>query len=146
MNCQKLALVPAFAALLLSGCSKDKSSTTDPDPSANLNSIEKLIVGSWEYVSSTADTTNYLRPCDIDNTLTFKSDKTYTVDEGSNVCPGNQGGSMSWSVVAHDSTFDFSDNPPTSQFMCKISQIDNQTMTTKVSSINGTATTVYKRK
>lgn len=142
----------AFAALLsVAACSKKEEAAPQTNQNDNLNSIEKLVIGKWRYESSTSGTNSYLQDCDMDDVFTFTSDKyqghkKYVYDKGSKECQGNgPNGDFSWEVIASDSTFDFTHNPPPSQFKCKIKSIDGSTMVLRVTSFNAEAITVLKR-
>ncbi len=155
---QTYSLIAAvtLAATTLFSCKKDDGGS---GPSgSNLNSVEQKIVGSWRVESKTTVHTNangtvtrteYLDDCEKDDTYTFKSDLTYTVNGGATPC----GFAMSydqpfrWYVEAQDSTFAFSHGGGWATYP-RVDQVDNTTLT--ISSRIGTATTldvyVYKRK
>jgi hypothetical protein len=141
-----------LATCLLAACSKKNE--TEPNNNSsndNLNAIEKMVIGKWKFESSSNGTNDYLQDCDMDDVFTFTSEKyqghkKYVYDKGSNTCQGNgPNGDFSWEVIASDSTFDFTHNPPPSQFKCKIKSIDGNTMVLKVTSFSSEALTVMKK-
>lgn len=87
-------IVPFFAALLVLGifwaCKKGNSSTSSQNPT-----IAFITSSTWKYDTSGIDLNNdgqvdigdtVLAPCVKDNTYTFMSDSTGTMDEGPTKC------------------------------------------------------------
>ena len=78
----------AFSVLLLTQCKKSKTDTTKS---------KLLISGSWKYKEGGLDLDNNgsgetpfppgtLQACDLDNTVTFKTDTSGVLDEGATKC------------------------------------------------------------
>lgn len=120
----------AIAVLTLVACSK-KNEATNPvnnQPASNLNDMEKMLVGNWIVESkyrrtpaSTTDTTStyldLMDPCEKDNVFTFRADKRYTLDEGTDTCyfnryqyANNHPAEWDWEINA-DSNFVFGHGP-----------------------------------
>jgi len=147
-----------LTATTIFSCKKDDGGGNTPGPAGNLNSIEQKIVGSWRVESKTTVHTNtngtvtrtdQLDACEKDDTYTFKSDKTYTVNGGSMSCSYamSYDQPFSWYVQAADSTFAFTHGPGLQTYP-RIDQVDNTTLT--ISAQIGSSSTVdvyvYKRK
>ncbi len=101
-----------FGLLISFGCKKSDSS----GPSKT----ELITSASWKYDNAgldinkdgfidTALPPGYVGDCDKDNTLTFKSDGTGTLDEGASKCdPGNpQTSPFTWSFKNGETTINF---------------------------------------
>lgn len=149
-----LTALTFIAALFISACSKkDDTKTKINNPDDGLNAIEKMVIGKWKFESSMSANYDYLKDdCKRDDIFTFTAEKTfsglhkYTVDRGTILCPiQSPTNDFEWEVIASDSTFDFSHNPPSSQYKCKIKSIDNSTMVLKVTSSNTEAITILRK-
>lgn len=80
---QLTAVILATLILFLSACKKDDSVPTNTD----------LISRAWKYTALTAvsgaitvDVLQQMEACEKDNLLRFKSDKTFTDEEGATKC------------------------------------------------------------
>jgi len=146
-----------LAATTLFSCKKDDGGGNTPGPSGNLNSVEQKIVGSWKVESKTyvytdpngaVTRTDQLDACEKDDTYTFKSDKTYTVNGGSTPCSYTMSYDMpfSWYVQAADSTFAFTHGPGLQTYP-RVEQVDGTTLIISANISSASKTTyVYKKK
>lgn len=109
-------LLALFASTLLFSCKK-ADSTDNNKPADNLNSLEKKLVGRWQFIKSVDSTTNAdgttksvvetTEDCERDDIYTFRSDKKYTIDFGNKSCsPYEEVFETVWSIRT-DSNFNF---------------------------------------
>ena len=80
---KKLILAASVLTMSLSFSSCSKK-TSDPAPS--LTPLQILQSHTWKPSSAKMDGVEMLSSCDLDNTITFKSDFTSTEDEGATKC------------------------------------------------------------
>jgi hypothetical protein len=91
MQIIKYAFVVVLIGFVVFSCQKD-----DDKDDNNQNSVQLITSGAWKYDTVTIDYnkdgtpdapgTSFIMACDRDNLITFKSDSTGTVDEGSTKC------------------------------------------------------------
>lgn len=111
MNIFRMALL-AGSTLFIGSCSKDDDS--GPSKTSLITSA------AWKYENAgldvnkdgfidTAVPAGFLVDCDKDNTITFKSDGTGTLDEGATKCdPGNpQTSAFTWSFKNNETMLNF---------------------------------------
>lgn len=110
-------IVLMFTVLVaMAACQKKDSADQNVAPSKPAPTSEEILTGkTWVLSAMTCDPAymgktdiySMMEPCEKDNTLKFSSGsgKTLTIDEGSNVCSGqDQQSSTSWNVDAAGST------------------------------------------
>lgn len=77
-------ILPAFLILAFTGCGKD-----DPDPVPPKTKTELITSGTWRFSSATVggtDVSSSLQACQKDNTITFATGGSGTLDEGATKC------------------------------------------------------------
>lgn len=129
----------ATGAFILTSCSKNKTSTSNGQNTPS--ELEKMIVGSWKYHGG--------EPCQADDYYIFRSDKRYTVDEGSIKCGSMfSGNEWDWEITK-DSIL----NPlmglvgnSASQSDLRIIRLDNDTMLLRGVEWGAQAIYTYTRK
>lgn len=107
---QKISILLFAGIFLFAACSKKDEGV--PPPSKTVI----LTASSWKLGSAGIGTSNlpipasYLPPCDADNKITFKSDKTGVVDEGASKCdPGDpQTYTFTWDFANNETEINFS--------------------------------------
>ncbi len=96
---KSLAVIGLLSVLIFS-CKKDK----DKDPE---KTRKELITNKWRVTDIKLGGTSILPiapelNCITDNILTFKSDGSFTMEEGTNVCSPALEGNGTWSLVEND--------------------------------------------
>lgn len=98
------AILCLLALLALAGCKKNSGNSK--------SKMELLTQGTWKFVTAGPDTdlngqvdpgADALEDCEKDNILTFSSNGTGTVDEGADVCAGeDQLSTFAWSFTNNE--------------------------------------------
>lgn len=120
----KKVLLPAaaVAGLLFCACSK-KDSTPDTTPAPVATAADIMTAHTWKIDTIAFDTDKNgsidmavpggLKPCDLDNTLTFKKDSTGLFDEGGSKCVDSvaQTTPFTWNLSNSDSVVNITGIP-----------------------------------
>ncbi len=103
-----------FLSLLIIGCDKN----SDPEPEAETKT-ELITKSTWKYESAQVDqnkdgTGDFPLPagtipaCFLDNTITFQSNGSGMVSEGTSLCPGAPASApITWNFTNNESTLNF---------------------------------------
>jgi len=101
----KLILFAAFCFLtilfLLPACQKD-----DDNPPTSKTKTELISQSTWKFSTAFAGTTDISNApqltCFKDNIITFSSNLTGTIDEGTNICSPTTAGSFTWNFASNE--------------------------------------------
>ena len=100
MKSCKFILVFLSTIILFTACSKDSN---DNKPKTKTDLISQA---SWKFNSASAsgfgDVSSQIPACYKDNTYTFVSGGTGTVDESTNVCSPSTAGSFTWNFANNE--------------------------------------------
>lgn len=107
-----------FLGILMAGCQKKNDNSVPESPKTKTDLISS---SSWKFSKAGIDQDNngtidydlpagLLQPCESDNILTFKSDKTGLADEGATKCDPTspQSTPFTWSFGSNETELDFS--------------------------------------
>ena len=99
-------IIPAFLSLLILAASCKKSS---PDKPADKTNTEIIVQSSWKFDNAKVagtDISSLLDDCDKDNTVTFSSNGSGIVDEGTSKCDplDPQTVDFSWNFLNSETT------------------------------------------
>ncbi len=105
-----------FALLVLGGCQKDDSSGSTPKTKTEL-----ITSSAWKYNDAKIDTDNngtgdqpipagFVEACQLDNTITFTSNGSGSIDEGPTKCDDADPQSLpfTWSFTSNETMINFS--------------------------------------
>lgn len=99
--------ITAFSILSFTGCGKD-----DPAPIPPKTKTELISLSPWKFQSATASgldiSANPLIVCFTDNTITFSSNLTFTINEGANICIPSTAGNFTWSFQSGETQLQLS--------------------------------------
>ncbi|MBK0403702.1 lipocalin family protein [Adhaeribacter sp. BT258] len=112
----------------------------DEDEEANLNRTQLLTSGAWQISSSTVnpardfngdgtpetDLTQFIKPCNLDDITIYKTDKTYSEEEGATKCnPASPQvyGTGTWSLGNNDTELTTTATGASSSITYKIEEI-----------------------
>lgn len=124
---KSLAVILLMSVVVFS-CKKDKD---DPEEEPTR---KELITNKWKITDVRTGGTSILLlvptlSCITDNIVTFKSNETFTMEEGANVCSPAFEGSGTWSLVENDTKVKllFSE-PEDSEVLAPITELTTTTL------------------
>jgi hypothetical protein len=101
MNKLILATVFCFTALFFTNC--DKNETPAPPPPTKTELITK---SSWKFSTALAGSTDVSNApqlaCFKDNIITFSTNLTGNINEGTNICSPTTAGSFTWNFASSE--------------------------------------------
>jgi hypothetical protein len=110
---QQPALILLLGSLSLSACNKD-------DDNKEKTNTEKITLSAWKYDKAEIDSdkngtpdapvpSGVVEACEVDNTITFKTDNTGVVDEGATKCETSdpQSSSFTWTFKNNETIINF---------------------------------------
>jgi hypothetical protein len=93
--------------VLFSACKKDSNNNNKPKTNTDL-----ITQASWKFSAASAagfgDVSSYIPACYKDNTYTFVSDGSGSVDESTNICAPSSAGPFTWSFTSNEDTLHIS--------------------------------------
>jgi len=102
MNKLILASVLCYTVLLFTNCDKND----DPPPPAPKTKTELISQGTWKFSTAFAGSTDVSNApqlaCFKDNIITFSTNLTGNINEGTNICSPTTAGSFTWNFASSE--------------------------------------------